>query len=131
MNLDSDPQEVLHFVELETLLWESAQEETQPPKLVLEGLISSNPENLDFFCYVDGSWKETYIFSGLGWHCVCADAVKSIIGARNLQRTFSPLYSELEALIWVMHCLLEHQKTEITFATDSTELVKMVSSPTN
>lgn len=91
---------------------------------------SFNPENLEFLCYVDGSWKETDNFSGLGWTCIGASGVETLVGARNLRRSLSFLHSELEALIWAMHCLLANQKTEVTFATDSTELIKMLASPT-
>lgn len=51
------------------------------------------------------------------------------MGPRNLHRSLSPLHAELEALIWVMHCLTFHQKTDVAFHTDCTELVKMVSAP--
>lgn len=51
------------------------------------------------------------------------------MGAKNLRRSLSPLRSELEALIWAMHCLLAQQKTMVIFKTDRSELVKMVYAP--
>lgn len=52
------------------------------------------------------------------------------MGARNLRRNLPPLHTELEALIWAMHCLIVQQKTKMEFAIDSTELVDMVKEPT-
>lgn len=40
-----------------------------------------------------------------------------------------PLHTDLEALLWTMHCLITQQKTKVMFATDSTELVQMVKEP--
>lgn len=53
--------------------------------------------------YEGGSWKETDTSSYMGWFCFRDEVEGSCLGARNLRRSLSPLHSELEALIWVMH----------------------------
>lgn len=42
-----------------------------------------------------------------------------------------PLHSELETLIWAMHCMLAQQKKVLAFATYYFELVKIVFTPTD
>ncbi|CAA7056151.1 unnamed protein product [Microthlaspi erraticum] len=51
------------------------------------------------------------------------------MGTRNLRRGISPLQTELEALIWAMHCMLRHNKLLTRFETDCSDVVKMVSTP--
>lgn len=97
------------------------------PQLV--GFWVYQPRQFRAFFHIDGSWKENKSFSGLGWYCVRGDGLESLVGARNLRRSLSSLHAELEALIWAMHSLLANQRTDVAFVTDSTKLVKMVSSP--
>ena len=52
-----------------------------------------------------------------------------MMGAMNLRRSLSPLYAECEALIWAMECMKTLQFSDVVFATDCSQLVKMVSSP--
>ena len=47
----------------------------------------------------------------------------------NLRRSLSPLHAECEALIWVMECMKTLQFSDVVFATDCSQLVKMVSTP--
>ncbi|XP_024009429.1 uncharacterized protein LOC112084511 [Eutrema salsugineum] len=82
-----------------------------------------------WWCYTDGSWKDTYLLTGLGWYFFKEDATERIMGTQNVRRSLTPLHAEIEALIWAMHCMLENQKMEVAFATDCSELVKMVSTP--
>ncbi|XP_056859997.1 uncharacterized protein LOC130508482 [Raphanus sativus] len=51
------------------------------------------------------------------------------MGAMNLRRSLSPLHAECEALIWAMECMKTLQFSDVVFATDCSQLVKMVSSP--
>ena len=41
----------------------------------------------------------------------------------------SPLHLEMEALIWAMECMRNLRQFQVTFATDCSQLVKMVSEP--
>ena len=49
--------------------------------------------------------------------------------ARNARASLSPLHSEVEALIWAMECMKNLRQSQVTFATDCSQLVKMVSEP--
>ena len=51
------------------------------------------------------------------------------MGARNVQTTLSPLHAEMEALLWTMECMRNLRQFKVTFATDCSQLVKMVSEP--
>ncbi|XP_024015899.1 uncharacterized protein LOC112089154 [Eutrema salsugineum] len=51
------------------------------------------------------------------------------MGAQNVRRSLSALHAELEALIWAMHCMILNQKKEVAFATDCSEILKMVATP--
>ncbi|XP_013721809.1 uncharacterized protein LOC106425636 [Brassica napus] len=51
------------------------------------------------------------------------------MGARNTKASQSPLHSEIEALIWAMECIRNLIQFSVTFATDCSQLVKMVSEP--
>lgn len=88
------------------MLWEVAHDKLPLIGDIGVGLTSVNPENMGFLCHVDGSWKEDEISSGLGWHCTHSEDEEYLVGGRNLRRILSPLYSELEALIWDMLCLI-------------------------
>ncbi|KAG7583712.1 Ribonuclease H domain [Arabidopsis suecica] len=52
------------------------------------------------------------------------------MGAANLRRSLSPLHAEVEALLWAMKCMIGADHQEVAFLTDCSDLVKMVSSPT-
>ena len=51
------------------------------------------------------------------------------MGARNVQTTLSPLHAEMEALLWTMECMRNLRQFKVTFATDCSQSVKMVSEP--
>ncbi|KAG7567857.1 Reverse transcriptase domain [Arabidopsis thaliana x Arabidopsis arenosa] len=81
-------------------------------------------------CFVDGSWKESDKFSGTGWFCTSSNGEPPTMGAANLRRSLSPLHAEVEALLWAMKCMIGADNQEVAFFTDCSDLVKMVSSPT-
>ena len=51
------------------------------------------------------------------------------MGARNIRASQSPLHSEIKALIWAMKCMRNLRQFNVTFATDCSQLVKIVSEP--
>jgi len=52
------------------------------------------------------------------------------MGAANLRRSLSPLNTKVEALLWAMKCMIGAGNQEVAFLTECSDLVKMVSSPT-
>ena len=53
-----------------------------------------------------------------------------MMDAMSIRRSLSPLHVECEALIWAMECMKTLQISEVVFATDCSQLVKMVSTLT-
>ena len=51
------------------------------------------------------------------------------MGVRNVRPSLSPLHAEVEALVWAMECMMNLHQYRVTFATDCSQLVKMVSEP--
>ena len=51
------------------------------------------------------------------------------MGVRNVRATLTPLHAEMEALLWAMECMRNLRQFQVTFATDCSQLVKMVSEP--
>ena len=49
------------------------------------------------------------------------------MGTRNIKASLSPLHSEVEALIWKIECMRNLRQYHVTFATDCSQLVKIVS----
>ena len=68
------------------------------------------------------------LFSGQGWYSTLS-GFDGLLGARNVRACLSPLHSEVEALIWAMECMRNLRQFQVTFATDYSQLVKMVSEP--
>ncbi|XP_023634340.1 uncharacterized protein LOC111829476 [Capsella rubella] len=134
-NIDRDPREVLRLAECEAQSWFDAQMEgaVDTGSGVPRGLYQINdPSSIrypGFTCFVDGSWKEGDIFAGLGWYCTATNG-EPTMGASNFRRSLSPLHTEVEALVWAMKCMIEAGRREVTFITDCSDLVEMVSSPT-
>ncbi|KAG7567099.1 Ribonuclease H-like superfamily [Arabidopsis thaliana x Arabidopsis arenosa] len=136
--LPVDPLEVLRLAEKEAQLWQSAQIElhhethgtvelvnrSRVGNTALESIYSG------YRCFVDGSWKESDKFSGTGWFCTSSNGEPPTMGAANLRRSLSPLHTEFEALLWAMKCMIGADNQEVEFLTDCSDLVKMVSSPT-
>lgn len=52
-----------------------------------------------------------------------------LMGARNVRASLSFLHVEIEAIIWTMECMRNLHQFQVTFATDCSQLVKMVSKP--
>jgi len=136
--VDKDPLEILHLAEKESDLWKSAQLELHNENFGSFNLEDRNRVrhfSLDnnysgYRCFVDGSWKDTDKFSGLGWYCTSSTGETSTLGAANLRRSLSPLHAEVEALLWAMKCMIGADNQDVVFLTDCSDLVEMVSSPT-
>ncbi|KAG7564174.1 Ribonuclease H domain [Arabidopsis suecica] len=137
-NIDKDPLEVLRLAEKEAQLWQSAQSELHNGnhghvELVTQSRVGDASLDSNFSgyrCFVDGSWKESDKFSGTGWFCTSSNGEPPTMGAANLRRSLSPLHTEVEALLWAMKCMIGADNQEVAFFTDCSDLVKMVSSPT-
>ena len=52
-----------------------------------------------------------------------------LMGVRNIRASLSPLHAEMEALLLAMKCIRNLRQSQVTFATDCSQLVKMVSEP--
>ena len=52
------------------------------------------------------------------------------MGAANIRRSLSPLHTQVETLLWAMRCMIGADNQDVAFFTDCTDLVKIVSSPT-
>ena len=128
-NLDIDPRDTLKLAETESALWAEAQikneQGSDQTRLVVNATL---PTISGRWCFTDGSWKENDRFSGQGW-CSTLEGFDSLMGARNTRAGQSPLHSEIEALIWAMECMRNLRQYNVTFATDCSQLVKMVSEP--
>ncbi|KAG7599379.1 Ribonuclease H-like superfamily [Arabidopsis suecica] len=137
-NIDKDPIEVLRLAEKEAQLWQTAQIEFHNEShgsvdlvnqtRVRDTSLESNYSG--YRCFVDGSWKGSDKFSGTGWFCTSTNGEPPTMGAANLRRSLSPLHAEVEALLWAMKCMIGADNQEVAFFTDCSDLVKMVSSPT-
>ncbi|XP_023644538.1 uncharacterized protein LOC111832446 [Capsella rubella] len=136
-NLDKNPSDVVRLATDEARTWYDAQlddsnttREGPVGDNVMPGLPSSIPSRFSGYrCFIDGSWKATDMYAGLGWFCQHAHNSSTTMGASNLRRSLSPLHSEVEALVWAMRCMIGHDFREVAFLTDCSDLVKMVSSP--
>ena len=67
-------------------------------------------------------------FSGQGWYNTLV-GFDGLLGAQNVRVSLSPLHSEVEVLIWAMECVKNLRHFQVTFATNCSQLVKMVSEP--
>ena len=77
---------------------------------------------------MDASQKECDLMAGQGWYSTL-EGFDSLMGARNVRAPLSPLHAEMEALLWAMECMRNLRQFQVTFATDCSQLVKMVSEP--
>lgn len=82
-NLDRNPQDILQLAEQDAVICEAAQEVPQPSVHESKFFVPTNPENLEYVCHTDGSWKDTYLFSDFGWHYLRGDGEESLVGART------------------------------------------------
>ncbi|XP_018487893.1 uncharacterized protein LOC108858473 [Raphanus sativus] len=74
-----------------------------------------------------GEHKITFL--DRGWFYKKNRSTEKLMGAMNLRRSLSALHAECEALIWAMECMKTLNFSDVVFATDCSQLVKMVSSP--
>ena len=87
---------------------------------------SSSPSRI---CFIDGAWKENDKFSGQEWFCRGVGSEEKMMRTMNLRRSLSALHTECEAFIWAMECMKTLDFSDVVFAIDCSQLVKMVSSP--
>ena len=80
------------------------------------------------WCFTYGSCKEDDIFSGQGWFNTL-EGFDGLMGAKNVQASLFSLHAEMEALLWAMKFMRNLRQFQVTFATDCSQLVKMVSEP--
>lgn len=78
---------------------------------------------------MDGLWKNEETTSGIGWILQLQDGSIDLLRLQGCHKQISPLHTELKSLVWALKCLLQHQRYCNYFATDSQELVKMITTP--
>ncbi|KAL0885095.1 hypothetical protein Bca101_009077 [Brassica carinata] len=81
-----------------------------------------------FSLFIDGPWKDKEPCSGQDWYSTLK-GFDGLTGARNVRASLSPLHSEVEALVWAMECMRNLCQFQVTFATDCSQLLKMVLEP--
>jgi len=126
-NLDMDPMDTLELAGTESTLWTEAQILNEQ-RIIPQQVDTTLPSIPGRWCFTDGSWKEGDIFSGQGWLSTL-EGFEGLLGARNVRASISPLHAEMEALLWAMECMRNLRQFQVTFATDCSQLVKMVSEP--
>ena len=92
--------------------------------------VTTLPSILARWCFTYGSWKDNDIFSGQGWLSIL-EGFDGLIGAKNVRASLSSLHAEMEALLWAMECIRNLRQFHVTFETDCSQLVKMVSEQKN
>ena len=122
-----DPRDTLKLAETESTLWAEAQV-LNGNGIVSPVEVTTLPSIPGRWCFTDGSWKANDIFSGHGW-LNTLEGFDGLLGARNVRACLSPLHAEIEALIWAMECIKNLRQFQVTFATDCSQLVKIVSEP--
>lgn len=90
--LDFDQNIIIRNAVIEASVWEKAQIEDPQTVRYEGGQLGEHPDYPGLKCYVDGSWKGSDNYSGLGWY-VFQDEGPSIIGAKNMQQSLSPLHA--------------------------------------
>ena len=127
--MDIDPRDTLKLVETKFVLWIEAQ------SFLTQGIDQTRPQVTaivptipGIWCFTDGSWKDQDKFSGQGWYNTM-EGFDGLVGAENTRASQSPLHSEMESLIWAMECMRNLQPFSVTFVTDYSQLMKMVSEP--
>ena len=119
--------DTLKLAETESKLWAEAQilNDKKRTTHIEANILPSIPGR---WCFTDGSWKENESFSGQGWY-ITLEGFAGLMGARNVRASLTPLHAEMEALLWAMECMKNLRQFQVTFATDCSQLVKMVSEP--
>ena len=80
-------------------------------------------------CYIDGAWRAQDLCIGQGWFYEAGGSTDTMMGAMSIRKSLSPLHAECESLIWAMECMKTLDYPDMVFATDCSQLVKMVFSP--
>ena len=102
-NLEMDPRDTLKLASTESTLWAEAHILNEQ-KMVPHVKGTTLPSIPGRWCFTNGSWKKEDIFSGQGWFSTL-EGFEGLMGARNVRATLSPLYAEMEALLWAMECM--------------------------
>lgn len=66
-NLDKDPREILKLVGSKALDWQTVQTEVVVNKQISTSRNADIPTFNSYRCFLDGSWKDSEHFSGIGW----------------------------------------------------------------
>ena len=103
----------------------SLTREIDQTRSLVEAIIATIPGR---WCFTDESWKNQDAFLEQGWYRTLEGFV-GLMGARNTRASQLPLHSEMEAFIWAMKCMRNLRQFNVTFKTDCSQLVKMVSEP--
>ncbi|XP_019101571.1 PREDICTED: uncharacterized protein LOC104789580 [Camelina sativa] len=140
-NIDERPEEIVLVAEGEAMTWQHAQVEgdimdltsavNAPEPGQRRPAVNLPTSFTGYRCLVDGSWKPSDPLAGAGWVCSSVQDPTLIKGATNFRRSLSPLHAEVEAFIWAMRCMIGHDFRDVAFYTDCSDLVKMVSSPSD
>ncbi|XP_010424608.1 PREDICTED: uncharacterized protein LOC104709742 [Camelina sativa] len=140
-NIAERPEEIVRVAEGKAVAWQQAQIEddlvTSPTFPVVSELpvrvptVSLPSVFSGYRCFIAGSWKAGDLYAGAGWCCTSIQTTLPFLGAKNFRRSLSPLHTEVEAFLWAMRCMIGHDFREVAFYTDCSDLVKMVSSPSD
>ncbi|XP_010451584.1 PREDICTED: uncharacterized protein LOC104733725 [Camelina sativa] len=116
--IEAEPNDILGQAANDKALWEEA-------KAFSRGHIAPTPPLEDRIfsscCQIDGSWKGSDPFQGLGWWYCNDEGSTLLLGARSFRRGSTPLHAELQALIWAMEALLEAGVDCQAYETDCAE----------
>ena len=55
--------------------------------------------------------------------------LRGLLGSRNLRSCLSPLHADMEVLIWAMESMKNLRHFSVTFSTDCSQLMNIVSEP--
>ncbi|XP_010451645.1 PREDICTED: uncharacterized protein LOC104733795 [Camelina sativa] len=138
-NIVEQPEDIVRVAEGEATGWQQAQAEEDldiyhpiPVGLSVRADTNSLPTVFSGHrCFIDGSWKAEDQFAGAGWCCTSLQVLSPLMGARTFRRSLSPLHAEAEAFLWAMRCMIGHDFRDVAFYTDCSDLVKMMSSPSD
>lgn len=108
-NKNENPQEILRITEVEGALWAEMQLSVNEHHGDVQPVLDWQSMGHTIVCYVHGTWREQYVFTGQGWLCRTIDSDDVMMGAMNLRRSPSPLPSTCKALILVIECMKTFQ----------------------
>ncbi|XP_010474595.1 PREDICTED: uncharacterized protein LOC104754152 [Camelina sativa] len=101
--IQSDPSDIINQANNDRLLWEEVK---SFPGSYVHSSPSQEVREPVPRCQVDGSWKSSDPFQGLGWWYCNGEELTLLLGARSHRRGPNPLHAELQALIWAMESLI-------------------------